>query len=326
MVAPPMQFGVKKSQVTKALDALAEANKITCKVSLGASAAAAEHQPFAHCAGCGTCLQRLATVQACSCLADLQEFGKTKIYMPLQDAGPSLSKVVRLATFPAWWNRHLKAAVMLQEAPCLQLLWCCIYLSPHPDAAAAQQLQCRRVAASLCRAEAKTLPSRKQSQWQCGKVHCEHPWAARLQETTILIFAAALQDMDARQKSITELTEKVKETGETVRQLQTGEPCNEGECQLLAAALVPVAHAHGCCKNFMKWAAPADCWPCQPGLPASVWAEQCTHLALGEWPQSRQQLVSWQQHVHSSRADHVSALMAKADCMRKLRGQTTQAA
>ena len=60
-MALPMQFGVKRSQVTKALDALAEANKITCKVSLGASAAAAEHQTFACCAGCGTLLQSVAT-------------------------------------------------------------------------------------------------------------------------------------------------------------------------------------------------------------------------------------------------------------------------
>ena len=43
-----MQFGVKKSQVTKALDALAEANKITCKVSLGTPAAAAQLQTSAH--------------------------------------------------------------------------------------------------------------------------------------------------------------------------------------------------------------------------------------------------------------------------------------
>ena len=42
----------------------------------------------------------------------------------------------------------------------------------------------------------------------------------------LLTTAAILQDMDAKQKIITELTEKVKETGETVRQLQTGEPGN----------------------------------------------------------------------------------------------------
>ena len=44
-----------------------------------------------------------------------------------------------------------------------------------------------------------------------------------LYNACILKTAAILQDMDAKQKSITELTEKVKETGETVRQLQTGE-------------------------------------------------------------------------------------------------------
>ena len=61
---------------------------------------------------------------------------------------------------------------------------------------------------------------------QCSTVHCDHPGAAPVQEACSLTSAATLQDMDAKQKSITELTETVKETGETVRQLQAGEPCS----------------------------------------------------------------------------------------------------
>ena len=96
-----MQFGVKKSQVTKALDALAEADKITCKVRLVDPQLQLSSRRL-HTAQVVLHFCRAWQQSRHAAAVDLQEFGKTKIYMPLQDAGPSLSKEVRLATFPAW--------------------------------------------------------------------------------------------------------------------------------------------------------------------------------------------------------------------------------
>lgn len=82
------QYGVKKAQAQRALDTLAEASKIVCKVttrsclwirlSMGG-------------AGRPTMNKRPKTMTT-TCL---QEFGKTKIYMKVQDENDDLSKEVR---------------------------------------------------------------------------------------------------------------------------------------------------------------------------------------------------------------------------------------
>ena len=111
------QFGVKKAQAQKALDALSEAGKIKCKVSH--KSGIEEHSfhsiektgnDIMYCAfhlgqpvgtGCNFALWPHATslaklVPLHTCLpACLQEFGKTKIYTALQEDGDDLSKEVR---------------------------------------------------------------------------------------------------------------------------------------------------------------------------------------------------------------------------------------
>ena len=62
------QFGVKKPQVQRAVDALAESGKITCKVWRQSDIV--------------FLVSNLGNSWTC---ASLQEFGKSKIYMPLQD-------------------------------------------------------------------------------------------------------------------------------------------------------------------------------------------------------------------------------------------------
>ena len=69
------QFGIKKPQIQRAVDSLSEAGKITCKV-----------RPYAYVVDLNSQQMHVFTL--------LQEFGKSKIYLPLQDDVVVLNKDV----------------------------------------------------------------------------------------------------------------------------------------------------------------------------------------------------------------------------------------
>lgn len=75
------QFGVKKPQVQRAMDSLSESGKITCKACLYLQITSLHER-----SGPYRKWHKFST----------QEFGKTKIYMPLQDGIETLGKGVRM--------------------------------------------------------------------------------------------------------------------------------------------------------------------------------------------------------------------------------------